>query len=295
MFAPGGLPMAPFRPPSTSYMPRPELPPHLQSLFNPRPPLPFMKVPVKPKCRPLTGIAEYVDLFEEGDAPERSVQVSSQHLKQLEKEASIQKHKENQQEELKKYNPNEYPVDSNAYKTLFVCRLSYETNERKLKREFEVYGPIRSVSLVKDREGKSRGYAFIEYENESDFKTAYKNADGRKIDGRCALVDCERGRTTKDWKPRRLGGGKGNTRATRPKGEKPRPDNIFDESRGYKPHGQEPAKPSSRSRSPRDSRKYENRNRPPQPRYRNNPEKPRRDDYRSREYRSQDYSRDNKS
>lgn len=36
-----------------------------------------------------------------------------------------------------------------------------------------------------------------------------------KIDGRRVVVDYERGRTQKNWLPRRLGGGKGNTRRTR--------------------------------------------------------------------------------
>ena len=35
---------------------------------------------------------------------------------------------------------------------------------------------------------------------------AYKQADGKKIEGRRVLVDVERGRTVPDWKPRRLGG-----------------------------------------------------------------------------------------
>lgn len=34
---------------------------------------------------------------------------------------------------------------------------------------------------------------------------AYKHADGKKIDGRRILVDVERGRTVKGWRPRRLG------------------------------------------------------------------------------------------
>lgn len=42
---------------------------------------------------------------------------------------------------------------------------------------------------------------------------AYKQADGRKIDNRRVLVDVERGRTVPNWRPRRLGGGLGNTRA----------------------------------------------------------------------------------
>ena len=34
---------------------------------------------------------------------------------------------------------------------------------------------------------------------------AYKHADGKKIDGRRVLVDVERARTVKGWRPRRLG------------------------------------------------------------------------------------------
>ncbi len=33
-------------------------------------------------------------------------------------------------------------------------------------------------------------------------KEAFDRADGRKIDGRRVLVDVERGRTVKGWKPR---------------------------------------------------------------------------------------------
>merc|ERR1719203_2049081 len=42
--------------------------------------------------------------------------------------------------------------------------------------------------------------------------SAYKHADGKKIDGRRVLVDVERARTVKGWLPRRLGGGLGGTR-----------------------------------------------------------------------------------
>lgn len=65
---------------------------------------------------------------------------------------------------------------------------------------------------MKDREGKSRGYGFIEFETEADMKVAYKRADGRKIDGRRVTVDVERGRTVRGWLPRRLGGGLGTGR-----------------------------------------------------------------------------------
>merc|ERR1712061_254069 len=60
--------------------------------------------------------------------------------------------------------------------------------------------------------GKPKGYCFIEFEQEKDMHSAYKHADGKKIDGRRVLVDVERARTVKGWLPRRLGGGLGGTR-----------------------------------------------------------------------------------
>jgi U1 small nuclear ribonucleoprotein 70kDa len=39
--------------------------------------------------------------------------------------------------------------------------------------------------------------------------------DGRRIEGKKIIVDRELGRTRKDWLPRRLGGGKGDSRRDR--------------------------------------------------------------------------------
>ena len=103
--------------------------------------------------------------------------------------------------------------DGDPYKTLFVARMSYETTEEGLRKAFEQFGTIKSCKLVKDSQTNGpRGYAFIEFEHERDMKTAYKQGDGKKIDGRRVLVDVERGRTVRNWRPRRLGGGLGSTR-----------------------------------------------------------------------------------
>jgi len=69
------------------------------------------------------------------------------------------------------------------------------------------------VRVVTDKDtNKPRGYAFIEYTHTRDMKTAYKQADGRKVDNKRVLVDVERGRTVPNWRPRRLGGGLGSSR-----------------------------------------------------------------------------------
>lgn len=49
---------------------------------------------------------------------------------------------------------------------------------------------------------------------------AYKDAEGIKILGKRILVDVERGRTVKGWKPQRLGGGLGGRK-------KPEPEPTF--------------------------------------------------------------------
>merc|ERR1712064_254574 len=83
-----------------------------------------------------------------------------------------------------------------------------------------VFGSIKKVRMVYDQKGKPRGYAFIEYEHERDLKNAYKQGDGKKIDGRRVMVDVERGRTVEGWLPRRLGGGRGPGRQGKPSKKK---------------------------------------------------------------------------
>lgn len=110
-----------------------------------------------------------------------------------------------------------YEGNSDPFHTIIVTRLPYSMSERRLKREFERFGAIRSISMINTPDGKPRGYAFIEYERERDARVAYKEGDQMVLEGedgkaRRVLVDVERGRTVSGWKPRRVGGGLGNTR-----------------------------------------------------------------------------------
>ena len=91
---------------------------------------------------------------------------------------------------------------TDPFTTLFISRLSYDLDEPQILKEFEKYGLVDKVVLVKDREGKMKGYGFVQYTNESDLKAAYKHADGMKLGGRRICVDVERGRTVEGWKPK---------------------------------------------------------------------------------------------
>ncbi|KAF1741028.1 hypothetical protein MXB_2047, partial [Myxobolus squamalis] len=112
------------------------LPPNLLSLFFPRDPLPFKIPPKKKKCpksKQYSGVAAYLDHFEEPlDLP---------------------------------------PViyESRFERRERKARFIYETTESRLKREFEIYGPIKQIYVIKNKfTGVPRGYAFIEYEHTRD-------------------------------------------------------------------------------------------------------------------------------
>ncbi|PRW61455.1 U1 small nuclear ribonucleo isoform A [Chlorella sorokiniana] len=220
------------------------LPDRLLRLFAPRAPLPPYKGPPKrPPKLPYTGVAQYLEHFAEpGDPeyeppapetrppeprvfanPELPTQARVDLETKLEKDIRLRQERQQaaaaqREEAVQGWDPAKDPnAEGDPFKTLFVSRLSYDVTERKLKREFEEYGPIKRIRLVHDKNtGKPRGYAFIEYEHKDDMKQAYKMADGRKIEDKRCLVDVERGRTVPNWRPRRLGGGKGGERRLHP-------------------------------------------------------------------------------
>jgi len=197
------------------------LPAHILALFTPRPPpqqLPPM--PIKRGIK-ITGCAEFVEFLPKEVPPPREAWESPLERKQRKLREKMEKHKEEQKKIIAVYEPHKDPnAVGDPWKTLFVARISYDTTEKKLKREFEVFGSIKRVRMVYDQKGKPRGYAFIEYEHERDLKNAYKQGDGKKIDGRRVMVDVERGRTVEGWLPRRLGGGRGPGRVGKPSKKK---------------------------------------------------------------------------
>ncbi|KAG7672424.1 putative U1 small nuclear ribonucleoprotein 70 kDa [Nannochloris sp. 'desiccata'] len=148
--------------------------------------------------------------------PEYALQVRLDNPTRLErlvtaKKQSIQKHKEALEAAIAAYAPSQdLNIEGDPLKTLFIARLADDVSERKLRREFEEFGPIKRIQIIHDKKtDKPRGYAFIEYEHKSDMKEAYKCTDGMRIEGKRVLVDVERGRSVPGWLPRRLGGGRG--------------------------------------------------------------------------------------
>mmetsp|Transcript_9107 Transcript_9107/g.10002 ORF Transcript_9107/g.10002 Transcript_9107/m.10002 type:complete len:383 (+) Transcript_9107:2-1150(+) len=211
------------------------MPSHIRATFMPDPPLRHIPPPKRkrPKIHPseqgststsskskrsITGVAAYLQHFEHGQAPERVIKSTPATLRKFrakKRDEKIKKELEPLIEEYRKEQKNcvgEYN-GMNCYNTLFVGRLAYEVKEGKLLREFEAFGPVKDVKLITDKNNdKSRGYAFIEFEQEEDMKRAYRGADAMRIEGRKIVVDVERGHTVPKWLPRKFGGGLGGTR-----------------------------------------------------------------------------------
>ena len=158
------------------------LPPNLLALFAPRDPIPYLpphdKLPhEKKQTHNYQGIAQYVHLFEDPvDTPALvEVETRAQRRDRRKKEKAEQVAYKLEQE-IAVWDPNtpDRIEAGDPFKTLFVARVNFYTSESKLRREFEQYGNIKSISVVQNtKEKKPRGYAFIEYESEKDMHCKY--------------------------------------------------------------------------------------------------------------------------
>ena len=91
-----------------------------------------------------------------------------------------------------------------------VRHLSRQTKQQTIAKYFSQYGGLESCRLVRDIiTGKSRGYAFVEFKYERDFKSALRECKDIIIDGEKIVIDSECERTLSGWVPRRFGGGFG--------------------------------------------------------------------------------------
>lgn len=195
------------------------MPNHIRATFMPNPPLQHYPPVTYRRKNPITGVSAYLEHFEKTPNPPpkeikptpRSIRAKAREKKQREHKAALEPLIE-EYRQAQKDSGGEYE-GMNCYNTLFIGRLAYEVNERKLLREMETFGAVKYIKIVKDsKQDKSRGYAFVEYEHEEDMKRAYRAADGIRIEGREIVADVERGHTVPSWLPRRLGGGLGGTR-----------------------------------------------------------------------------------
>jgi cold-inducible RNA-binding protein len=91
-------------------------------------------------------------------------------------------------------------------KNIFVGNLDFNATEESVRSLFERYGAVNSARIMTDRDtGRSRGFAFVEMENETEADQAISALNGYTLDGRALNVNEARPKPDRGF-----GGGGGN-------------------------------------------------------------------------------------
>ena len=78
---------------------------------------------------------------------------------------------------------------------IYVGNLSYEATEDDIRQQFEAFGEVKSVSIIKDNySGQSKGFGFVEMPKLSEGQTAISELNGKEIKGRPMTVNGARER-----------------------------------------------------------------------------------------------------
>jgi RNA recognition motif-containing protein len=73
---------------------------------------------------------------------------------------------------------------------LFVGKLSYNSTNDGLQQLFAQYGTVTSAQVITDRgTGQSKGFGFVEMEDDDAAQAAIKALDGKDFDGRTIVVN----------------------------------------------------------------------------------------------------------
>ncbi|MEO6761596.1 MAG: RNA-binding protein [Candidatus Saccharimonadales bacterium] len=90
-------------------------------------------------------------------------------------------------------------------KKLYVGGLAYSVTEQELEALFAEIGKVTSVAVIKDRDsGQSKGFGFVEMEDDAAAQTAIKDLNGKEVSGRSIMVN-----EARPQEDRRSGGGGG--------------------------------------------------------------------------------------
>lgn len=94
---------------------------------------------------------------------------------------------------------------------LFVGGLPFATTDEELADIFGAHGSVASAVVVKDRDtGRSKGFGFVEFENDDEGKAAEKALHNSEVGGRTITVNEARPR---EDRPRRDFGGNNRQRS----------------------------------------------------------------------------------
>ena len=89
---------------------------------------------------------------------------------------------------------------------IFVGNLAHVSTEEDLRKEFEAFGVVSKVSILKDKfTGEPRGFGFVEMASKAEAEAAMNALNGKDFMGRALNVNEARPKTES---PRGAGGGR---------------------------------------------------------------------------------------
>ena len=73
---------------------------------------------------------------------------------------------------------------------VYVGNLSHDVTDEELKKAFEAFGQVASVSLVKDKlSGEPRGFGFVEMPDKAEAQAAIRALNGKELKGQTLIVN----------------------------------------------------------------------------------------------------------
>src|SRR3990167_10535311 len=98
-------------------------------------------------------------------------------------------------------------------KRLFVGGLPYGISNTQLEEMFTQFGAVVSCNVITDKfTGRSKGFGFVEMENDEEADKAIQSLNGKDLEGRKIVVNVARPmeeRPPRDFHSDRRGGGGG--------------------------------------------------------------------------------------
>ena len=73
---------------------------------------------------------------------------------------------------------------------LYVGNLAYSVTSQSLEQLFSEYGQVKDATVVQDRDtGRSKGFGFVEMNDNSQAQAAIQALNLKEVDGRCLTVN----------------------------------------------------------------------------------------------------------
>jgi len=93
---------------------------------------------------------------------------------------------------------------------IYISNLSFDVNDSDLKELFEEYGSVSSAKVITDKfSGKSRGFGFVEMDNDEEGQRAIEELNQAEYDGKVINVSVAKPREDRPDRKRSFGGGGG--------------------------------------------------------------------------------------